>query len=594
MSATSLAVAQPADTARLPHVLREYALVADGERGALVGPRGEISWMCFPAWHSPAIFSSLIGGRGSYIVTPEDRFVWGGYYEPGTLIWRSRWVTDHGIVECREALARPADPRRAVLLRQLRGVEGRHKIVALLDARYDFGAVAMKRIHRHDESTLTASTGTIGVRWQLPPAARMRQDNAGAGVGLTLEVTPGSVHDLVLELSMASESATACDAADLWRGTEATWRGATAKFDRNHASRDATHAYAVLSGLTTSTGGTVAAATTSLPERADAGRNYDYRYVWIRDQSYIGLGGAAAHAHDLLDTSVSFVRDRLLDDGPDLMPAYTASGDPVPDERSLDLPGYPGGVDVIGNHVSSQFQLDAFGEALLLFAAADRAGRLDELGWRAATAAAEAVERRWREVDAGIWELSPKAWTHSRLQCVAGLRQISARNPGSDVTRRWITLADAIVADTTTRSLHASGRWQRAPDDERIDAALLLPGIRGAIPADDPRTLATIAAVEQDLTRDGYAYRFRPDQRPLGDAEGAFLLCGFWLALAKWSQGDQVAAVRWFDRNRTACGPPALLSEEFDVAKRQLRGNLPQAFVHALLLETAAVIGDVS
>jgi GH15 family glucan-1,4-alpha-glucosidase len=350
----------------------------------------------------------------------------------------------------------------------------------------------------------------------------------------------------------------------------------------------------VLTGLTTSTGGTVAAATTSLPERADTGRNYDYRFVWIRDQSYIGLAAAAAHADSLLDTSVSFVRDRLLEDGARLMPAYTAAGGRVPDERSLDLPGYPGGVDVIGNHVNKQFQLDVFGEALLLFAAADRAGRLDEMGWRAATEAAEAIERRWNEQDAGIWELSPRAWTHSRLQCVAGLRQMSARNPGHELAGRWITLADRIIADTTAHALHKSGRWRRAPDDDRIDAALLLPGIRGAVRVEDPRTVATVAAVEQDLTRDGYVYRFRQDQRPLGDAEGAFLLCGFLLALAKWMQGDRVAAVRWFDRNRTACGPPALLSEEYDVDQRQLRGNLPQAFVHALLLETAAVIGDVS
>src|SRR4051794_39020662 len=85
-----------------PQVLREYALLADGERGIVVGPRGEFCWMCFPRWDGDAVFASLIGGSGTYSVTPQDRFVWGGAYEPGTLIWRSRWVTDDGIVECRE------------------------------------------------------------------------------------------------------------------------------------------------------------------------------------------------------------------------------------------------------------------------------------------------------------------------------------------------------------------------------------------------------------------------------------------------------------------------------------------------------------
>jgi alpha,alpha-trehalase len=136
-----------------------------------------------------------------------------------------------------------------------------------------------------------------------------------------------------------------------------------------------------------------------------------------------------------------------------------------------------------------------------------------------------------------------------------------------------------------------TGRWQRAADDAGVDAALLLAAIRGAVPADDPRSVATLRTVQAGLCQDGYAYRFRPDVRPLGEAEGAFLLCGFLVALAVGQQGDAVGAARWFERNRAACGPPGLLSEEYDVRQRQTRGNLPQAFVHALLLECAAAQG---
>jgi GH15 family glucan-1,4-alpha-glucosidase len=109
--------------------------------------------------------------------------------------------------------------------------------------------------------------------------------------------------------------------------------------------------------------------------------------------------------------------------------------------------------------------------------------------------------------------------------------------------------------------------------------------VRGAVPAEDPRTAATLAAVERELTEDGYCYRYRAGHVPLGEDEGAFLLCGFWMALAYQQHGDHDAAGRWFERSRAACGSPALYSEEFDVAQRQLRGNLPQAFVHALVLE---------
>jgi GH15 family glucan-1,4-alpha-glucosidase len=246
---------------------------------------------------------------------------------------------------------------------------------------------------------------------------------------------------------------------------------------------------------------------------------------------------------------------------------------------------------VVGNWVNKQFQLDAFGESLLLFAAAAGHDHHEADGWRAVEAAAQAIEERWHEPDAGIWELEPDAWTHSRLICAAGLRQIS-RHQASEQASRWLALADAIVADTSEHALAPAGYWQRSPTDERLDAALLLPAINGGIPADDPRSVATLEAVAANLTRDGYCYRYRPDERPLGQAEGAFLMCGFLMALAWSQQGNLVKAARWFERTRAASGNAGLLTEEFDVRQRQLRGNLPQAFVHALLLQCAVTEPD--
>ena len=346
------------------------------------------------------------------------------------------------------------------------------------------------------------------------------------------------------------------------------------------------HSWAVLRGLTSSNGGMVAAATTSLPERSEAGRDYDYRYAWIRDQCFTGHAAAAAGGGDLLENAVAFVRDRLLEDGAQLVPAYTVDGEPVPPQRGLDLAGYPGAPDVyVGNRVADQFQLDAFGEALLLFAAADELGVLDADGWRAAEAAVAAVAARGGEPDSGIWELDDRRWAHSRLTCAAGLRAVALRR--DDRAAEWTALADRLVVDADRDCLHPSGRWQRAPDDSGVDAALLLPAVRGGVPADDPRSVATWRAVIEELTDDGYVYRFRHQPGPLHEAEGAFLLCGFHLALATHQQGDALGAVRWFERSRSAVGPPGLFTEEFDVLQRQLRGNLPQAFVHALLIESA-------
>jgi alpha,alpha-trehalase len=565
-----------------PHVLREYALIADGERGALCGPDGDLSWLCVPSWHDEAVLAGLIGGGGTYSVTPADRCVWGGYYEPGSLIWRNRWTTDRTVVECRDAMAFPGDDHRAVILRRIEAIEGDVRVVVRLHVRAGHGRRSMHHVRRDEDGRWLARTGGLAVRWSGAAGAAPDADGL---LCLELTVPGGTHHDLVLEIS-DRPLPDPVDPDRAWSATEQAWHRAVPAFADSVAPRDARHAYAVLRGLTTRSGGMVAAATLGLPERAEAGRNYDYRYVWLRDQCYAGIAVAVTEPHPLLDSAVDFVTARILDRGDDLAPAYRADGAPVPDQVTLDLPAYPGGTAVIGNRANGQFQLDLLGEVLHLFATAARHDRLTEDGHRAADQVVQLIDKRWHQPDAGIWEVHDDWWTQSRLACVAGLRAFAAQLPApraADLAGR----ADAILAETARRCLSPTGAWQRSPDIAGVDASLLLPPIRGAVPAADPRTIATLDAVDRDLVEDGYVYRFAHDGRALGDAEGAFLLCGFIMSLAHWQQHRTVEAFRWFERNRAACGPPGLLAEEYDVRQRQLRGNLPQAFVHAMLLETA-------
>jgi alpha,alpha-trehalase len=567
-----------------PRVLREYALVADGERGALIGPDGSVAWLCAPRWDSPAVFSGLLGGAGRYTVTPADPWhVWGGYYEDGTLIWRSRWVGAWR-TECREALVMPADPRRAVLLRRIAAVDGPAKVSVTLDLRAGYGRERMTDLARHGD-VWTGRSGPAWFRWSGAGRARP----ADGRLGMTVELAEGGEHELVLEIGDCEFTDETPDAGKLWAATEETWSRVVPDCGDLIAVADARHAYAVLRGLSSASGAVVAAATTSLPERLEAGRNYDYRYAWIRDQCYAGLALAAHGPHPMLAGSVRFITERLLADGPGLMPAYTAAGSAIPGERSLRLRGFPGGAARGGNWVRGQFQLDALGETLSLLAAAAGHDMLGKDGWRAAAVAASAIEQRWQEPDAGIWELDDRRWAHSRLACASGLRAIAEAAPRGPEAARWSSLADAITASLRD-CVHPSGRWQRAPDDERVDAALLLSVIRGSTGLHDPRNTATISAVRDELAADGFVYRFRHDDGPLHKAEGAFLLCGFWMALVEHACGNPVAAAHWFERNRSACGPAALYTEEYDVHQRQLRGNLPQAFVHAGMLECAVTL----
>ncbi|MEV6793472.1 glycoside hydrolase family 15 protein [Streptomyces sp. NPDC051320] len=573
-----------------PQALRDYAMIADGERGALIGPRGEICWLCAPRWDSDAVFSTLIGGSGVYAVTPEGRFVPGGHYEEGSLVWRSRWITETGIVECREALAMPSASDRLVILRRVTAQEAPARVHVVLHPLGGFGSEPVREAKR-DGGVWTARVGDLYLRWTGGQQARISTtDSAGPQFLLDLALDAGDHHDLVLEIGTKPLTGRPVEAARAWASTEQAWDADVPALDNTIAPNDARQAYAVLRGMTGAGGGMVAATTTSLPERAEEGRNYDYRYVWIRDQCYAGQAVAAAGAHPLLDDAVRFVGARLHADGPKLSPAYTISGGPVPSQRELHLPGYPGGYDRVGNHVNRQFQLDAFGEALLLLGAAAHRDRLDEDGWAAAEIAASSIEQRWQEKDAGIWELNDRAWTQSRLICAAGLRRMAGAGAGRSRAERWSGLADTILADTDAHALHADGYWQRSPEDPAPDASLLLPPVRGLLPADDPRARATVRAIKEHLAVRHYAYRFRHDDRPLQEAEGAFVLCGFVMAMAEYQQGNENEALRWFECNREACATSGLYSEEYDITQRQLRGNLPQAFVHALLLESSAYL----
>ncbi len=585
MSTAAPSDASPTD----PHVLREYALVADGERGALIGPRGDIAWLCVPRWDSPSVFGTLIGGTGEYAVAPQGRYVWGGYYDPDTLIWHSRWVTTDGIVECREALAFPGDPHRAVLLRRVSAIDRPNRVRVLLHPRGGYESEPLSDLHRV-HGGWAGRVGALHLRWTGGVgAARPIRD----GIALALEIAleRGDAADLVLELCDGPLSGPAVDPARAWQETERAWQQAVPRLDAVLAPEDTRHGYAVLRGLTSPGGGMVAAATTGLPERSDLGRNYDYRYVWIRDQCYAGEALAAACGGGaLFDTATSVVADRLLEHGDRLAPAYSVTGAALPDQRRLELPGYPGGQDIIGNRANDQFQLDGYGEALLLFAAAARVDALEDRHLRAAELAADTIEQRWQQPDSGIWEIEPRPWTHSRLTAAAGLTAICAAAPSLSRRTDRRALAEQIVADTWRHAAHRSGRWQRAPDDAGNDAALLMPSLRGALAADDPRTTATLTSYLAELTDAGYAYRFRHDDRRLSDAEGSFVLCGFMVALAQHRQGQEVDARAWYERTRAACGPPQLFSEEYDSHQHQMRGNLPQAFVHALMIECSALL----
>src|SRR6202000_1854575 len=244
-------------------------------------------------------------------VTPvEQPFVWGGYYEPRSLIWRSRWITTTQAIECREALAMPGDRHTAVALRRVEAIDGDTRVRVVFDPRAGFGRYKPSRV-QHAGGIWPARCGPLYLRSSGMKGARPR---SGGGLRAEVTVPAGDRLDLVLEISDRPLTGPPPAPAKTWQATETAWLETVPDLSGTIADRDACHAYAVLRGLTSNGGGMAAAATTSLPERAQEGRNYDYRYAWIRDQCFAGEAVGAAGAYPLLDSAGTFVNSRMLGD----------------------------------------------------------------------------------------------------------------------------------------------------------------------------------------------------------------------------------------------------------------------------------------
>ena len=214
-----------------PETLRQYALLADGERGALIGPRGDVAFLCAPRWHDDAVFSDLLGGRGTYVVRPAARrFTWGGSYEAGSLIWRSRWTTGADVVESREALVFPGEGRRLTLLRRVEAARGPARVVVLLDCRAGFGAERM-RLRRGDDGIWTGRTGALYLRWSGVPGGGSVDVARDGSAYLELDVAADEHHDLVLEVSDGAFDDDPPDPDRAWHLTEPffTWRDGDAR-----------------------------------------------------------------------------------------------------------------------------------------------------------------------------------------------------------------------------------------------------------------------------------------------------------------------------------------------------------------------------
>jgi GH15 family glucan-1,4-alpha-glucosidase len=350
-----------------------------------------------------------------------------------------------------------------------------------------------------------------------------------------------------------------------------------------------------LKGLTYApTGAMMAAATTSLPETPGGERNWDYRYSWIRDSTFMLWGlytlGFDWEANDFF----YFVADVAGQEGKDLQIMYGIGGEEALEEGELDhLDGYEGARPVrVGNGAYTQAQHDVWGAVLdSVYLHTRSRDLLPERLWPMLKKQVEAALDHWREPDRGIWEVrgDPKHFTSSKLMCwVAADRgaRLAEMREDAEAAAKWSAAADEIKADICANGIDERGVFTQHYDTDALDASVLLMPLVRFLPADDERIRKTVQAVADELTENGLVLRYRVEETDdgLSGEEGTFAICSFWLVSALAEIGEHGRARQLCERMLSYASSLHLYAEEIDAASGRHLGNFPQAFTHLALI----------
>ena len=587
--------------------LTDYGLIGNEKTGALVSRHGSIDWACLPRFDSPSVFARLLDRRrgGSHRLAPTERYISHHQYVTGTNLLTTFFEIRTGVALTvtdfmpmgPHGSSLGGDPR---IVRRLRARGAPIQVSIVADPRFEYGRwVPTWTIGKE---LAVAQSGAAQMSFTSPWP--WRSDASGA-------VSTGIVEPNAPVFAQAwwgEPPLTEPSPATLLEVTDAYWRGWVSPPDaplRRVAARWqpwVERSELVLKLLAyTDQGVFVAAPTTSLPEWPGGSRNWDYRYVWIRDAAFTAhvffLLGHVTEARAYLEWA--FDRAGQLGPEEELRPVYTVDGGvPRAEVELRHLEGYRGSRPVrIGNDARTQRQLDIYGEILdsaLILERLDPAFVRDR--WSTIERLAQRVTALWALPDNGMWEdrAGPAHHVHSKLMCWVALDraiQLARRFGKLEPVDRWTRVAEEIRAAILSRGYDDKlGSFIQAFDRPILDASTLRIGLSGFLPPTDPRVVGTIAAVERTLGRGAFLQRYEGSDG-LADPEGAFLLCSFWLveSLAKSGQMDRALA-HWRSLLDIA-GPLLLFSEEFDPVSNQPLGNYPQAFTHIGVLRAAFALG---
>lgn len=578
--------------------IARHGIVGDRRTAALVAADGTIDWLCLPEYDGQPIFGSLLDHErgGHWRIGPVTPAHGEQRYAARTASLVTTWRVDGGRLELTDTMAWPADDRpsdlhaKRVLLRRLRCTRGRAQCRSEYRPRWDFDRVAYT-VGADGEATFAA--GEISMRlWSQRPHELTPPDGACS----SFELRSGDEFWAVLDAGGDAAPWSAERARELMADAEQFWRRWSRTLPPLGKQAARVRRSAILVHLLSyaPAGSLVAAPTTSLPERLRGDTNFDYRYAWIRDASLSlailsmvhGTGGAESYMNWLGRLGSSTEAPLQI--------VYGIRGETNLSQcERNDLHGYRGSRPIrVRNHAYEQSQHDSLGylnDCVQIYL--EQGGRWKPEYWDLVRRSADYTAAHWHEPDNGIWELSMRRqWVSGKVMSWVALERAVrvAEKLGHDdgSVRHWRNVMPRIHSDVMERGWSDRiGSFRQHYDADGLDAAALLIPVMGFLPADDPRVSSTIERIEESLAIDGLVHRFDPrstpgveSDLPVGEFEGAFLPCTFWLATAHAKAGRPGRAEQILRRAESAAGPLGLFAEALDARTGELLGNAPLLF----------------
>lgn len=581
--------------------IEDYALIGDCETAALVDRNGSIDWLCWPDFSSEACFASLLGTEenGCWKITPCD----GDWkttrcYREHTLILETTFQHPTGSFRIIDFM--PIRERFSDVVRFVEGISGQVDLRMELALRFDYGRT-VPWVTKIDDGNraiagpnLTMLHASIPVRGEDLKTVADFTVSQGDRVWFTL--TYGKSH---------YPDPDPIDPEQALKDTEEFWLRWSSRLSSEGKYRAIVErSLMALKAMTfRPTGGVVAAMTTSLPENLGGVRNWDYRFCWLRDTTFTLLALTNGGYFDEAEAWQNWLLRALAGSPEQVQIMYGLKGERQLVEWEVDwLPGYEDSRPVrVGNAAAGQVQLDIYGEVLDCFYHAQQVmARHSERDFRVLVLLLEHLESIWQDPDEGIWEMrgGRRQFTYSKMmawvafdRAVLLAQQLNYEGP----IEKWKGLRDTIHKQICERAFNAKkNSFVQSYDSEELDAGLLLMPVVGFLPGTDPRVKGTVEAIERELMPDGFVLRYDTAkvQDGLPPGEGVFLACSFWMVSSLKAIGRVDDARVLFERLLTLCNDVGLLSEEYDIQRKRMVGNFPQAFSHIALVNAAFDLED--